>query len=146
VPDKDGEIRLPVAQRGDLLDLTAVLLSVWLVVLVFAGWHGPLAVLLTVAFAFFVPGRVIVSNWPQMAGWSEAAMSMLLSLAVLILLSTVTLWIHAWHPLVLFQIVAWLSLVGLVIGMARRHRGTSGAPRDSRYLRKAQGTVPIWKA
>jgi uncharacterized membrane protein len=145
VPDHDGEIRLPAAQLCDVLDLTAALLSVWLVALVFAGWNGPLRVLLTLAFAFFVPGRAIVSNWPQMAQWSEAAMSMVLSLAVLVLLATVMLWIHAWHPLGLFQIVAALSLVGLIIAMARRHRGTWGARRESTDLRKAQGTVAIWK-
>ena len=145
MPDNDGEIRLPAPQLGDVLDLTAVLLSVWLIALVFFGWHGPLGVLLTLVFAFFVPGRVIVSNWPQMAQWSEAAVSMLLSLAVLVLLTTVLLWIHAWHPLGLFQIVAGLSLVGLIIGMARRRQRTWGARRESRYQRKAQGIVPIWK-
>lgn len=80
-----------------------------------------------------------------MAQWSEAAVSMLLSLAVLVLLTTVLLWIHAWHPLGLFQIVAGLSLVGLIIGMARRRQRTWGARRESRYQRKAQGIVPIWK-
>ena len=145
MPDNDGEIRPPAAQLGDVLDLIAVLLSVWLVALVFFGWYGPLGVLLAVAFAFFVPGRVIVSNWPQMARWSEAAMSMLLSLAVLVLLNTVMLWIHAWHPQGLFQILAGLSLVGLIIGMTRRHRRTWGARRESTYPRKAQGIVTIWK-
>jgi hypothetical protein len=145
VPDNDGETRLPAAQLGDVLDMTAVLLSAWSAALVFAGWHGPLRVLLTVAFAFFVPGRAIVSNWSQIAQWSEAAISMLLSLAVLVLLTTFMLWIHAWHPLGLLQIVAGLSLVGLVIGMARRHGHTWGARREGKYLRKAQGTVVIWK-
>lgn len=55
MPDNDGEIRLPAPQLGDVLDLTAVLLSVWLIALVFFGWHGPLGVLLTLAFAFFCP-------------------------------------------------------------------------------------------
>jgi uncharacterized membrane protein len=142
VPDNDAEVRLPAAQLGDVLDLGAILLSAWLIVLVSLGWQGPLRILLTLGFAFFVPGRALVSNWPQMAQWSEAAVSMLLSLAVLGLLTTVLLWIHAWHPVRLFQIVAGVSLVGLIIGLARRHRRTWGARRE---LRKAQGIAAIWK-
>ena len=106
--------------------MTAVLLSVCLVTLVLVGWYGPLRILLALAFAFFVPGRAIVGNWPRMGQWSEAAMSMVLSLAVLVILTTVMLWIHAWHPLGLFQVVAALSLVGLVISMARRYLPTRG--------------------
>ena len=122
---RSAEIRQPAARQADMLDVTAIVLSVLLVALVFAGWSGPLRVLLTVAFAFFVPGRDIVGNWSRMGQWSEAAMSMVLSLAVLVLLTTVMLWIHAWHPLGLFQVVAGLSLVGLIISMARRR--TRGA-------------------
>jgi uncharacterized membrane protein len=112
-----------------MLDVTAIVLSVLLVALVFVGWSGPLRLLLTVAFAFFVPGRAIVSNWPRMGQWSEAAISMVLSLAVLVLLTTVMLWVHSWHPLGLFQVVAGLSLIGLIIGMARRRRRTRGPER-----------------
>lgn len=109
-----------------MLDVTAILLTVLLVALVFAGRYGPPRVLLALAFAFFVPGRAIVSNWSRMGLWSEAGMSLVLSLAVLVLLTTVMLWIHAWHPLGLFQAVAALSLIGLIIGMTRRHRRTRG--------------------
>ena len=121
---RSAEIRQSAARQADMLDMTAIVLAVLLVALVFVGWSGPLRVLLTVAFAFFVPGRAIISNWPRMGQWSEAAISMVLSLAVLVLLTTVMLWIHSWHPLGLFQVVAGLSLVGLIIGMARRRRRT----------------------
>jgi uncharacterized membrane protein len=96
-----------------------------------AAYHDTPALprtLLTLAFTFFVPGRAIVTNWPAMARWSQAAMSMVLSLAVLTLLATVTLWAHAWHPVVLFQAEAGLSLAGLALGLARRHRGRSVSP------------------
>lgn len=125
--NRSAEIRQSAARQADMLDVTAIVLSVSLVALVFVGWSGPLRVLLTVAFAFFVPGRAIVGNWPRMGQWSEAATSMVLSLAVLVLLTTVMLWVHAWHPLGLFQVVAGLSLVGLIIGLARRRRRTPGA-------------------
>jgi uncharacterized membrane protein len=126
VASRSAEIRQSAVRQADMLDVAAIVLSIVLVALVFVGWSGPLRVLLTVAFAFFVPGRAIVGNWPRMGQWSEAAMSMVLSLAVLILLTTVMLWIHAWHPLGLFQAVAGLSLAGLIISMARRRQRTRG--------------------
>jgi uncharacterized membrane protein len=125
VASRSAEIRQPAARQANMLDVAAIVLSVLLIALVFADRSGPLRVLLTLAFAFFVPGRAIVGNWSRMGQWSEAAMSMVLSLAVLVLLTTVMLWIHAWHPLGLFQVVAGLSLVGLIISMARRR--TRGA-------------------
>jgi hypothetical protein len=112
----------PAAQRNDMLDLGAALVAAGLLVVVYAGLYGPARVLLALGFTCFVPGRAIVVNWPRMARWSGAAMSMVLSLAVLTLLATVTLWAHLWHPLMLFQVEAWLSLAGLGVGVARRHR------------------------
>ena len=76
---------------------------------------------MTLAFAFFVPGRAIVSNWPRMARWSAAAMPMVLSLAIVSVLSTAALGVHRWDPVRLFDLEAALSLGGLAIGMKRRH-------------------------
>ena len=109
-------------QVGNLLDLLAGLIALGLLVLTYAGWSGPPRILLALAFTFFVPGRAIVSNWDQTARWSEAAISMVFSLALLALVATITLWTHIWHPLGLFQIEAWLSLVALGIGIVRRTR------------------------
>jgi len=109
------------AQRNDVLDLGAALVAAGLLVVVYTGLHGPYRILLTLGFTCFVPGRAIVVNWPRMARWSGAAMSIVLSLTVLTLLATVTLWAHRWNPLVLFQVEAWLSLAGLGVGIARRH-------------------------
>jgi hypothetical protein len=131
-------LRLPVArtrgpvasgrtwQVGDALDLLAALIAAGLIVLVYQGWSGPPRVLLTLGFTFFVPGRAIVTNWRQTADWSEVAMPMVFSLAVLTLVATVALWAHFWHPLGLFQVEAWLSLAALIIGVVRRHRRRSG--------------------
>ncbi len=82
-------------------------------------------ILLTLAFVLFVPGRAIVTNWPRIAQWSEAAMPMVLSLAVLCLIATVTLWAHEWRPVGLFQAEAAVSIVGLVIGTIRRRARAS---------------------
>ncbi len=109
-------------QVGDALDVLAALIAVGLIVLAYRGWTGPPRVLLALGFAFFVPGRAIVTNWRQTADWSAVAMPMLFSLAVLTLVAMVALWAHFWHPLGLFQIEAWLSLAGLGSGVVRRHR------------------------
>jgi uncharacterized membrane protein len=108
---------------ADLLDLLAVLVAGGLVILVQVGRPSLPRVLLTLAFVFFVPGRAIVSNWPRLGEWSEAAMPLVLSLAVLCLVATVTLWAHVWHPLGLFQAEAALSILGLLMGAVRRRTG-----------------------
>jgi hypothetical protein len=113
-------------QVGDALDLLAAVIAVALIVLVARGWTGPPRLLLALGFAFFVPGRAIVTNWRQTADWSEVAMPMLFSLALLTLVAMVALWAHYWHPLGLFQVEAGLSLAALGIGMVRRHRRRSG--------------------
>jgi hypothetical protein len=112
----------PTAQRAELLDLTGALLAVILLVLVRTGQPGPLRVLLTLGFTFFVPGRAIVTNWPRMARWSGVGMSMVISLAVLTLLATTFLWAHLWQPVELFQAEAVLSLAGLAVGVVRRRK------------------------
>jgi hypothetical protein len=112
----------PAAQRAELLDLAGALVAVVLLVLVLRGQPGPLRLLLTLGFTFFVPGRAIVTNWPRMARWSAAGMSMVLSLAVLTLLATTFLWAHLWQPVVLFQAEAVLSLAGLTVGVVRRRK------------------------
>lgn len=118
----------PVSPLRDLLDAAGVTVSVGLLGLVVDGAAGPARILLAVAFAFFVPGRAIVTNWPRFAYWSEFGMSMVLSLALLALLATVTLWAHDWHPVGLFEIEAPLSAAALVVGMIRRHRGRDAEP------------------
>jgi len=113
----------PVSPVRDLLDAAGVALSVGLIGLVIEGAVGLDRILLALAFAFFVPGRAIVTNWPRFAYWSEFGMSIVLSLALLTLLATVTLWAHMWHPVGLFEIEAPLGVAALVVGTIRRHRG-----------------------
>lgn len=121
VPRTRLESPLGVVQLADALDLLSGLMAICLLVLVYADLSGILRTLLTLAFTFFVPGRAIVTNWPRMARSSELGMSIVLSVGVLTLLAALSLWAHAWHPLALFQIEAWLSLFGLGVGIARRH-------------------------
>lgn len=115
-----------VQHLSDTLDLAAGVVAVGLLGLLYAGVSNPptalvtLRLLLTLAFTVFVPGRAVISNWPRLARWSEVAMSMVFSLALLALLATATLWAHFWHPIALFQVEAWLAVAGLCVGMRRR--------------------------
>jgi hypothetical protein len=106
---------------GDVLDLTAVLTVIGLLILIYAGRQGVPRILLALVFTFYVPGRAIVSSWPRLGRWSEAAAAMVFSLAALILLATLSLWAHMWRPMPILAIEAWLSLAGLGAGIVRRH-------------------------
>lgn len=112
----------PAGQRAEALDLFAAAGALSLLALVYSDGPTILRALFALAFTFFVPGRAIVTNWPRMARWSGVAMPMLFSITVLTLVATTVLWAHLWRPLDLFQAEAWLSLAGLSLGIARRHR------------------------
>ena len=114
---------------SEILDLSAILVTGGLLVLIYTGASGILRILLALVFAFFVPGRAIVTNWPRMALWSEVAMPIVFSLASLALLAAMSLWAGLWRPLDLFQAEAWLSLGALCFGFARGiNRGAVPSP------------------
>jgi uncharacterized membrane protein len=75
-----------------------------------------------VVFALYVPGRSIVSNWPNMAARSNFAASVLFSLSILTLLATGTLWAGYWHPLGLLEIECVAAGVALFTALLRRRR------------------------
>ena len=83
------------AQQGDVLDLSGILIAGGLLAVTYVGGSGLPRILLAVGFAFFVPGRAIVTNWAWMANWSGLAMSVILSLTLLTLLATAALWAHS---------------------------------------------------
>ena len=112
----------PSGNLGDVLDLLAALLAASMIAFVRLGAPGIPRALLALGFAIFVPGRAIITNWPRLGRWSEAAMSVVFSLALLILVTTVALWVRYWHPLGLTQVLAVLSLGGLAAGVRRRRR------------------------
>lgn len=124
----------PPVRRAEVLDLLAALVALALLLFVFASGTGSARLLLTLVFTFFVPGRAIVSNWPRLALWSDLGMSIVLSLATLILLATISLWVQFWHPVGLFKLEAVLSLMGLGVAILRRRRLT--APRSPDFAQK----------
>lgn len=109
-------------QLADALDCLAAAVAIGLLVVTLLDRQNAPRVLLALAFACFVPGRAIVSNWPRMADWSGAIIALVFSLSVLCLLAVITLWAHYWHPLGLFQVEAGVSLAGLALSVARRHQ------------------------
>jgi uncharacterized membrane protein len=130
-PEPPPESPELTVRLSDMLDLTGALICVGLLLLTLAGRPSIPRLLLTLAFAGYVPGRAIVSNWPAFARWAGAAMSMVMSVAALALIATLTLWLHVWHPVGLFQAEAVLCLAGLALGTVRRHRRLAGAAQDS---------------
>ena len=112
----------PVAQWAEVLDLVAAIMAVSLIAIIYLNRVGAGRIVLVLGFIFFVPGRAIVANWPRMARWSEAAIPMVISLAVTGLVATVSLWVHFWRPLQIFEVEAWLSLAALVFSIMRRRR------------------------
>lgn len=116
--------RNPPRERQDVVsDLAACAIALALILLAAAGLSGPARPLLALLFTFYVPGRALVANWPQLARWSPLGMSVVLSLALLTLLAMAALWAGLWQPMPLFYAEAALSLAGLVMALARRHRG-----------------------
>jgi len=119
--EQRAEIVRRTIQLGDLTDLSAALVAIGLLALVYADRSGVPRVLLALGFAFFVPGRAIVTNWSRLARWSEAGIAVALSAAVIGLLATAALWVHLWNPVALLSAEAWISIAGLGLGIARRH-------------------------
>lgn len=112
-PSPSASVEEPEADLHDVLDLIAAVVTVGLVAVVATGRAGLPRIVLALGFAFFVPGRAIVTNWPRLARWSEVAITMVLSLAVLTLVAMVSLWAHLWSPVTLFYSEAGLCLAGL---------------------------------
>ena len=131
----------PVAQWAELIDVLAVIVTASLIAVIYMDRVGVARAVLALGFTFFVPGRAIVANWPRMARWSAAAMPMVISLSVTILVATVALWAHLWHPLPIFEAEAWLSLAGLVVAITRRRRlglVWSGYDEENQYPGQGQ--------
>jgi len=125
--------QIPSPQRlDDAIDLLAAAVAAGLSAVAAVGHAGLPRTLLALGFAGFVPGRAIVTNWPRLGAWSQAAIAMVLSIAIVTLVAMIALWAHAWHPLLLFQFEAGLSLAGLAAGVLRRRRhspATAAVPR-----------------
>lgn len=122
MPNRDARAAAEALARADAIDLLAALVTIVLLALDFMNRVGAERLVLTLVFAFFVPGRAMVSNWPRMAGWSDVGMSIVLSLGTVTMLALIMLWARFWHPIGLFDFEAVLSLIGLGVAVARRRQ------------------------
>jgi uncharacterized membrane protein len=111
----------------DLIDVACLVVTVGVAVAVASDQHNAFRTVTAVAFSLFVPGRAIVSNWPAMAARPQVALSILFSLAVLTLISTLTLWAGYWRPLGLLEVECVAFGVALLVGLVRRKRGQDGS-------------------
>ena len=95
------------------IDVACGVVTGVLVVLTALGWNGLTRVLLSFAFAVYVPGWAVVTNLMPKTRASRQALPVLASLTILTAAATVTLWLRVWHPLQLFDVEAGAS-VGLI--------------------------------
>jgi hypothetical protein len=105
-----------------VIDAACTVVTCALLSLTAVGWVGLARVLLAFAFSVYVPGWAVVACWmPKMRG-SRTALPVLVSLTLLTALATVSLWLHAWHPLQLFDLEAGASIVLIAGAAIRRER------------------------
>lgn len=112
----------PLLVGYDLIDVMSIAVAAAIAVSVATNERGAFRAVVGVAFALFVPGRSIVSNWPKMEERSHIAASVLFSVASLTLIATVTLWMGFWHPLGLLEVECAVSTVALFVAIVRRRR------------------------
>jgi uncharacterized membrane protein len=103
-----------------IADGAALGITVVLVVLILVGSTGALRQLFALAFVCYVPGRAVVANWPPADVRAQVALSVVLSISIVSLISVVGLWIHAWRPMEEFAAEASASVVAITIAMVRR--------------------------
>jgi hypothetical protein len=115
-----------VKRRGDrearVIDAVCIVVAGALLTLTVVGWVGLVRVLLAFAFAVYVPGWAMVTNFMPKTRASRAALPVLTSLTILTAAATFTLWLHAWHPMQLFDIEAGASIAMMSVGAIRRER------------------------
>jgi hypothetical protein len=104
------------------LDAACLVVAAVAAVAVAVNERNPVRAFAAVCFTVFVPGRAIVSNWQYVRDHPTTALSVLLSLAVLTLAATVTLWIKFWHPLGLLEVECAVSAAALIAAILRRRR------------------------
>ncbi len=132
-----GAVTKPSDDRGArVIDAACAVVTGALLSLTAVGSVGLVRVLLSFAFAVYVPGWAVVANFTPLMRASRSALPVVVSLTVLTAFATVTLWLHAWHPLQLFDIEAGTSIA--LIGLAairRARRRPSGGANPRRLVR-----------
>ena len=101
----------PAIQRavdGALLICLAVL-----AVLIAVGVHGPLRVVMAFVFAMLAPGWVVTGYLCSLPLYARVVASVGASIGICITVTSIALWLHWWHPKVIFLILG--TFVGLAL-------------------------------
>jgi uncharacterized membrane protein len=129
MPDVEASFFIPgvvVRHSGDrgarMIDAACAVVTGVLLSLTVVGWVGLARVLLTLAFAVYVPGWAVVANCTPKMRASRTALPVLVSVTLLTVMATVTLWLHVWHPLQLFDVEAGASIALISVAAIRRER------------------------
>ncbi len=113
--------RGPVIPADNRLpDVVSLIVIGALGALVALGVKGPARIVLALLFVTYVPGRAVVANWPSARARSAFALPMVLSLAIVALVSTVGLWLDGWYPTYQFIGEAALSAAAIATAFLRR--------------------------
>ena len=105
----------------DVLDAASLCVAVALLTLLLLGGRSVVRDVITVAFTGFVPGWAVLSNWSILSR-RFLPLSIALSLALLALVATVTLWLHSWHPIDAAQAECCAAILALSVSLMRRDR------------------------
>jgi hypothetical protein len=104
----------------DLLDIACIALTALAGVALATNTHNAARSVAAFVFVIYIPGRAIVSNWPEIAVKSVTAVSILFSLSLNTLIATIALWIHFWHPAAMLEVECVLVILALVVAILRR--------------------------
>jgi uncharacterized membrane protein len=111
--------------RMDAFDLGVLVGIAVLATLAAFGIQGPVRTVLALAFLAFVPGWVLTGEVRSLARLPRIPVAVLLSLAISAALATVSLWVHVWHPVGMFVVVAVVCAASIARRVWRRHSSTT---------------------
>jgi hypothetical protein len=106
---------------------TLLLVDIISVALVAAGQVGPVRFAVTLIAVLTVPGWAVVAHldlrWPA----AEVALTLAISLAVLLVMGQSMMGLRAWHPSAAWLAVGGLSAVLLIVRLARAWNAAGGS-------------------
>lgn len=108
----------------DVLDAASLCVAAALLTLLLLGSVSVVRDVVTVAFTAFVPGWAVLSNWSILSR-RYLPLGVALSLALLALVATVTLWLHVWHPVDTAEAECCAAIPALSVSLMRRDRAKS---------------------
>ena len=103
-----------------VLDASAALCAITLMVLAHSGTGGVARLLLALVFVSFVPGWAVLGHVPVAHGWSRVALAVALSLTLCTVGASAMAWLAQWQPNVLLDLVGGASVLAILASRARR--------------------------